>query len=79
MNRAFNNIRKIKNTTIISYDNLIQTKKELENEMSNLQREKDLKVDRINNEYETKIDAIVRAINFVDSEISKSKEYLKIN
>ena len=43
MNRAFNNIRKIKNTTIISYDNLIQTKKELENEMSNLQREKDLK------------------------------------
>ena len=79
MNRAFNNIRKIKNTTIISYDNLIQTKKELENEMSNLQREKDLKVDRINNEYETKIDAIVRAINFVDSAISKSKEYLKIN
>ena len=79
MNRAYNNIRKIKNTTIISYDNLIQTKKELENEMSNLQREKDLKVDRINNEYETKIDAIVRAINFVDSEISKSKEYLKIN
>ena len=79
MNRAFNNIRKIKNTTIISYDNLIQTKKEIENEISNLQREKDLKVDRINNEYETKIDAIVRAINFVDSEISKSKEYLKIN
>ena len=79
MNRAFNNIRKIKNTTIISYDNLIQTKKELENEMSNLQREKDLKVDRINNEYATKIDAIVRAINFVASAISKSKEYLKIN
>lgn len=79
MNKTYNSIKKIKNKTIISYDSLIRTKKELENEMSNLQREKDLKVDRINNQYEARIDAVIRTLRLVESEIDKSKEYLKVN
>lgn len=79
MNKTYNSIKKIKNKTIVSYDSLIRTKKELENEMSNLQREKDLKVDRINNQYEARIDAVIRTLRLVESEIDKSKEYLKVN
>lgn len=69
----------IKNTTMASYDELLSQKRNLENMMANLQREKDLKVDRINNKYEAEIEQVLRALNVLDNEIDKAKMYVNDN
>lgn len=69
----------IKNTTMASYDELLSQRRNLENMMANLQREKDLKVDRINNKYEAEIEQVLRALNVLDNEIDKAKMYVNDN
>ena len=69
----------IKNTTMASYDEILSQRRNLENMMANLQREKDLKVDRINNKYEAEIEQVLRALNVLDNEIDKAKMYVNDN
>ncbi len=48
-------------------------------EMSSLQRKKDLKIDIINQEFENKIDKVLRRIDFVKMQMDQAKEYAKKN
>lgn len=77
----FNNkkLGKIKNGTMTRYDDLLKRKKLLENKMANVQREKDLKIDKINNDYEAQLEELLRDLKLISNEISRSKEYVKEN
>ena len=70
---------KIKNNTMVSFDELLSQKKLLENNLANLQREKDLKVDKINNKYDAKIELVIRALSVIDNELDKTKTYVSKN
>jgi len=70
---------KIKNNTMVSFDELLSQKKLLENNLANLQREKDLKVDKVNNKYDAKIELVLRALSVIDNELDKTKTYVSKN
>ena len=70
---------KIRNNTMVSFDELLSQKKLLENSLANLQREKDLKVDKVNNKYDAKIELVLRALSVVDNELDKTKTYVSKN
>ena len=49
-----------RNNVVASYDSLLLQKSSLERELANIQRRKDLEVDKINKKYESKIEQVLR-------------------
>lgn len=66
----------IKNNTIGSFEKMTNQYKVLENEMTNLQREKDFKVNKIEKAYEARIEQVIRAMNLLQNEMRRAKEYI---
>ena len=66
----------VKNNTIGSFEEMTNQYKVLENEMTNLQREKDFKVNKIEKAYEAKIEQVIRAMNLLQNEMRRAKEYI---
>lgn len=63
-------------TVTDSYNALINKQQKLEDTMSNLGREKDYKVQKIEKEYDSKIDKIVRELQAVALQIDAVKIYV---
>ena len=70
---------KKRNEVVASYDNLLEQKSRLEQELANVQRKKDLEVDKINKKYESKIEYIIRQQNANNMQIELAKRYTKEN
>lgn len=70
---------KKRNEVVASYDNLLEQKSRLERELANVQRKKDLEVDKINKKYESKIEYIIRQQNANNMQIELAKRYTKEN
>lgn len=68
-----------RNEVVASYDNLLEQKSRLEQELANVQRKKDLEVDKINKKYESKIEYIIRQQNANNMQIELAKRYTKEN
>lgn len=56
---------------------IVEQKGEVDDLLAKTQRERDLKVDTINKQYEAKIDAILRRQKELDIIIRDTKEYVK--
>ena len=70
---------KARNYVVASYDNLLEQKSRLERELANIQRKKDLDVDKINKKYESRIEQIIREQKSCDMQIELAKKYTKEN
>lgn len=70
------NMLRIKNKTITSFEELKGQYEALKNEVAHLQREKDMKVNRIENNYQARIDSILRAMELLQNEISRAQDYI---
>ena len=68
-----------RNNVVASYDSLLQQKSSLERELANIQRKKDLEVDKINKKYESKIEQVLRQQKSCDMQIDLAKKYTKEN
>ena len=68
--RKFNLITK-------EYNNIIEQRAKIDDEIANLQREKDLKVDKINKDFERKIAVLLNKKDELELIINNSKEYYK--
>lgn len=62
---------KNKNT---DYENKLEKLQGLQNELAKTQRERDLKIDTVNNEYQLKLDRILRKIDVAKIEIAGYKK-----
>ena len=67
------------NVAVASYDKLLERKSKLEKELINVQRKKDLDLDKINKKYESKIEYILRQQKSCDMQIELAKKYTKEN
>lgn len=67
------------NVAVASYDKLLEKKSRLEKELINVQRKKDLDLDKINKKYESKIEYILRQQKSCDMQIELAKKYTKEN
>lgn len=70
------NMLKIKNKTITSFEELKSQHEALENEMAHLQRERDMKVDKIDRDYKAKINSVMRAADLVKNEMERARKYI---
>ena len=68
-----------RNNVVASYDSLLLQKSSLERELANIQRRKDLEVDKINKKYESKIEQVLRQQKSCDMQIDLAKKYTKEN
>lgn len=67
-------------TVINSYERLIKKQQKLMNQLSNTGRERDYKLKKIENKYDSKIDNLVRAQEALNLIVSATQEYVgKIN
>ena len=69
----------IKNKTITSYEELKTQYAELINLMSHLQDEKVMKVNKIDKDYQVKIDKIYRTAEMVKDEMERARKYIAPN
>ena len=67
---------RIKNKTITSFEELKRQHEALENEMAHLQRERDMKVDKIDRDYKAKINSVMRAADLVKNEMERAQKYI---
>ena len=65
-------------SVISKYDALVKRQQNLMNEMSNTGREKDYKVQKIEKEYEAKIDVITRELQAVALQIETVQRYVAL-
>lgn len=70
------NMLRIKNKTITSFEELKSQHEALENEMAHLQRERDMKVDKIDRDYKAKINSVMRAADLVKNEMERAQKYI---
>ena len=70
------NMLRIKNKTITSFEELKSQHEALENEMAHLQRERDMKVDKIDRDYAAKINSVMRAADLVKNEMERAQKYI---
>ena len=70
------NMLRIKNKTITSFEELKRQHEALENEMAHLQRERDMKVDKIDRDYKAKINSVIRAADLVKNEMERAQKYI---
>lgn len=70
---------KKRNEVVASYDNLLEQKNKLERELANIQRKKDLEVDKINKKYESEIEQILREQKSCEMQIELAKKYTREN
>lgn len=68
-----------KHTLVADYRKLINNQQGLENELRNVQRERDLKVDAINSKYQFEIDRIMRDLEMTKLIIEASKKFVEEN
>lgn len=68
-----------KQSIISSYDKLLNKKQYFLDKMSNIGREKDYRVQKIEKKYEAKIDALIRKEQSCSLQIEISKKYLDKN
>lgn len=66
-----------KEDAVRAYNNLVKSKSIAEDSMSNLQREKDYKVQCIEKKYESRINVYINQIDYYNLEIEKVKKYIK--
>lgn len=72
-------MKKLTEKSVINkYDALIKNQQELINEMANTGREKDYKVQKIEKEYEAKIDVITRKLQAVALQIETVQRYVAL-
>lgn len=71
--------KKNENYIVNVIDGLINEDKFIDAEIQKLQREKDLKVDSINKEYENEIDKLLRRSDFIKMQMTQIREYAKKN
>ena len=64
------------NNVVNEYNELIRSRKALEDTMANLGREKDYRVTKISKKYESKIDNIVRELAAIDLQIDIAEQYI---
>lgn len=62
---------------ISDINKIVEQKGQVDDLLAKTQRERDLKVDTINKQYEAKIDAILRRQKELDIIIRDTKEYVK--
>lgn len=62
---------------IADINKIIEEKAQVDDMLAKVQREKDLKVDTINKQYEAKIDSILRRQKELELIIKDTKEYVK--
>ena len=62
---------------IADINKIIEEKAQVDDMLAKTQREKDLKVDTINKQYEAKIDGILRRQKELELIIKDTKEYVK--
>ena len=73
------NMLRIKNKTITSFEELKGQYEALMNEMAHLQRERDMKVDKIDRAYKAKINSVLRAADLVKNEMERAQKYINPN
>lgn len=61
------------------YRKLINQEQKLENDLRNLQRERDLKVDAINSRYQFEIDKVMRELSITKLLVEASKKFVEEN
>lgn len=62
---------------IADINKIVEEKAQIDDLLAKTQREKDLKVDTINKQYEAKIDSILRRQKELELIIKDTKEYVK--
>ena len=62
---------------IADINKIVEEKAQIDDMLAKTQREKDLKVDTINKQYEAKIDGILRRQKELELIIKDTKEYVK--
>lgn len=62
---------------IADINKIVEEKAQIDDMLAKTQREKDLKVDTINKQYEAKIDSILRRQKELELIIKDTKEYVK--
>lgn len=62
---------------IADINKIVEEKAQIDDMLAKTQREKDLKVDTINKQYEAKIDTILRRQKELELIIKDTKEYVK--
>lgn len=67
------------NVVVASYDKLLERKSKLEKNLINVQRKRDLDLDKINKKYESQIEYILRQQKSCDMQIELAKKYTKEN
>lgn len=67
------------NVVVAGYDDLLEKRSGLEKQLINIQRKKDLDLDKINKKYESKIEQIIRKQKSCDMQIELAKKYMKEN
>lgn len=65
-----------KKDVIESYDVLVEKQQKLQDEMSNLGREKDYKVQKIEKQYDSEIENLIRKVKAIDLKIEIAKKYV---
>ena len=61
------------------YRKLINQEQKLENDLRNLQRARDLKVDAINSRYQFEIDKVMRELSITKLLVEASKKFVEEN
>lgn len=72
-------MRRNKNSILPDYDDLLNRLQDANNTMQNLQREKDYKITTIANQYDAKIDFVLREINSLEIQIKNAVSYVNNN
>lgn len=67
------------NKIVNSMDQLLNKKQNLKLEYKRLQRQRDLKVDTLNQKFGNKIDNVLREAEFVDMQIDQARKYANSN
>ena len=67
------------NKVVNKIDALVNKKQKLVLEYKKLQRQRDLKVDTINQKYSDKIDRVLRKVEFVKMQMEQANEYARKN
>lgn len=67
------------NSVVVSIDKLLNEKQKCELAYKKLQRQRDLKVDIINQKYSDKIDQILRKSQFIEMQMTQARDYSKNN
>ncbi len=65
----------MKNKAVNEIDNLINEDNKLELQLKELQRKRDLKVDKVDKKYSNKIDAILRRQDFINEQMVQARKY----